>query len=57
MFFYGKLKPKKKKKKKPLIKPNELARMGGSLLSKAEVPGSNLLGQLPKEFSFPLTCA
>ena len=25
--------------------------MGGSLLSKAEVPGSSLLGHLPKEFS------
>ena len=33
----------------------ELARMGGSLLSKAEVPGSSLLGHLPKEFSFRLT--
>ena len=29
--------------------------MGGSLLSKAEVPGSSLLGHLPKEFSLPLT--
>ena len=29
--------------------------MGGSLLSKAEVPGSNLLGHLPKEFSLRLT--
>ena len=24
--------------------------MGGSLLSKAEIPGSSLLGHLPKEF-------
>ena len=29
--------------------------MGGSLLSKAEVPGSSLLGHLPKEFSLRLT--
>ena len=29
--------------------------MGGSLLSKAEVPGSSLLGHLPKEFSLCLT--
>ena len=29
--------------------------MGGSLFSKAEVPGSNLLGHLPKEFSLRLT--
>ena len=29
--------------------------MGGSLLSKVEVPGSSLLGHLPKEFSLRLT--
>ena len=29
--------------------------MGESLLSKAEVPGSSLLGHLPKEFSLRLT--
>ena len=29
--------------------------MGGSLLSKAEVLGSSLLGHLPKEFSLRLT--
>ena len=29
--------------------------MGGSLLSKGEVPGSSLLGHLPKEFSLCLT--
>ena len=29
--------------------------MGGSLLSKAEVPDSSLLGHLPKEFSLRLT--
>ena len=29
--------------------------MGGSLFSKAEVPGSSLLGHLPKEFSLRLT--
>ena len=29
--------------------------MGGSLLSKGEVPGSSLLGHLPKEFSLRLT--
>ena len=29
--------------------------MGGSLLSKAEVPGSSLLGHLSKEFSLRLT--
>ena len=28
--------------------------MGGSLLSKAEIPGSSLLGHLPKEFSLRL---
>ena len=37
------------------FKPNELAQMGGFLLSKAEVPGSSLLGHLPKEFSLRLT--
>ena len=37
------------------MKLKELARMGGSLLSKAEVPGSSLLGHLPKEFSLRLT--
>ena len=36
-------------------KPKKLARMGGSLLSKAEVPGSSLPGHLPKEFSLRLT--
>ena len=34
---------------------NELARMGESLLFKAEVPGSSLLGHLSKEFSLRLT--
>ena len=29
--------------------------MGGSLFFKAEVPGSSLLGHLPKEFSLRLT--
>ena len=29
--------------------------MGGSLLFKTEVPGSSLLGHLPKEFSLRLT--
>ena len=29
--------------------------MGGSFLFKAEVPGSSLLGHLPKEFSLRLT--
>ena len=29
--------------------------MGGSLLSKTKVPGSSLLGHLPKEFSLRLT--
>ena len=29
--------------------------MGGSLLSKVEVPSSSLLGHLPKEFSLRLT--
>ena len=37
------------------FKSKELARMGGSLLSKAEVSGSSLLGHLPKEFSLRLT--
>ena len=36
-------------------KPKELARMGGSLFFKAEVPGSSFLSHLPKEFSFRLT--
>ena len=31
------------------------SRTGGSLLSKTEVPGSSLLGHLPKEFSLRLT--
>ena len=29
--------------------------MGGSLFSKVEVPGSSLLGHLPKEFSCVLS--
>ena len=39
----------------PNIQPEELARMGGSLISKGEVSGSSLLGHLPKEFSLRLT--
>ena len=35
--------------------PKELVRMGGSLLSKAEVPVSSLLDHLPNEFSLRLT--
>ena len=42
-------------KQKETFYPKELARMGGSLLSKTEVPGSSLLGHLPKEFSLRLT--
>ena len=37
------------------FEPKELVRMGWSLLSKGEVPGSSLLGHLPKEFSLHLT--
>ena len=38
-----------------VIFTEKITRMGGSLLSKAEVPGSSLLGHLPKVFSLRLT--